>query len=100
MFSMHFIPEIAWHDRKSILSIDIQPKQLVSTEAINYKKSLQECPWGALQRIATSSVEKEIRIWNFFFEPGDLSPKLSVNFLANLIGHPRQPNIVRFSPDG
>lgn len=99
---MHFMPEICWHDRQAILSIDIQPKQPIKTEAVNYNKSLEEkdLPWCKLQRIATASFQKEVRIWNFFFEPGEPSPSLSVNFLANLTAHPKQPNVVRFSPDG
>lgn len=97
------MPEIIWHDRKGIISMDIQLKQSIPIEAINYNKSLQELQWCGIQRIATASLDneyKEVRIWNFFFEPGELCPKLSVNFLATLTDHKALPSVVRFSPSG
>lgn len=78
------MPEIFWHDRVGILSVDIHP---VMTKNNCY-------------RIVTASMQREIRVWEVAFE---LSTKkkveaLSVNFRANLPGHDSTVNCVRFAP--
>ncbi|CAD6186293.1 unnamed protein product [Caenorhabditis auriculariae] len=80
----HYMPQIFWHDRKALLSTDIH-------RTINHRK----------YKIVTSSVQKEVRIWEFEFEQDTnlkVSP-LSVTFLANLTGHNSAINQVKFSPN-
>ncbi|VDM39007.1 unnamed protein product [Toxocara canis] len=83
----HYMPEIFWHDRKALLSVHFQKTK--NTEGF-YK-------------IVTTSMQKEVRIWNFEFireEDGGGHDALAVNFIANLVGHGGAVNVARFSPDG
>ncbi|GMT29072.1 hypothetical protein PFISCL1PPCAC_20369 [Pristionchus fissidentatus] len=83
----HFMPEINWHDREGLLSIDIDE---------NGKEDSY--------RIVTCSMLKEIRIWELVFEPcydlrtaQVISTQLAVNFIANIAGdHNHSINCVRF----
>ncbi|CAJ0930493.1 unnamed protein product, partial [Mesorhabditis belari] len=83
----HYLPQIYWHDRTGLLSTDFHPV----VKDGRYK-------------IATSSVQKEVRIWEYFFfkakKPGTNIEfeELQVNFIANLVQHNNSVNIVRFSP--
>ncbi|CAJ0571384.1 unnamed protein product, partial [Mesorhabditis spiculigera] len=74
-----YMPEICWHDRKGILSVDFHP--LVK---------------DGRYRIATSSMQKEVRIWEF----GYVMPRNEhvVAFLANMACHNTSINVVRFAP--
>ncbi|RCN40548.1 WD domain, G-beta repeat protein [Ancylostoma caninum] len=79
----HYMPEIFWHDRKALLSVDFHP--VVDSGAY---------------RIVTSSVQKEVRIWRFEYEQCLKVPskfQLAVTFLANLSGHNVAINQVKFS---
>lgn len=79
----HYMPEIFWHDRKALLSVDCHP--VIKDGAY---------------RIVTSSVQKEVRIWRFEYEQAvKVSSKyqLAVTFLANLSGHNVAINQVKFS---
>uniref|UniRef100_A0A8R1DSX4 WD_REPEATS_REGION domain-containing protein n=1 Tax=Caenorhabditis japonica TaxID=281687 RepID=A0A8R1DSX4_CAEJA len=79
----HYMPQIFWHDRQGLLSVDIH-----RTARNNRYK------------IVTSSVQKEVRIWEFEFENVEnstISP-LAVSFVANLVFHNQAVNCVRFSP--
>uniref|UniRef100_A0A1I7UE80 WD_REPEATS_REGION domain-containing protein n=1 Tax=Caenorhabditis tropicalis TaxID=1561998 RepID=A0A1I7UE80_9PELO len=84
----HFMPQIFWHDRKGLLSVDLHPV----TRKGKY-------------RLVTSSVQKEVRIWEFEFEMGldpktqETKPQLTVGFLANLVFHNQAINQVKFSPN-
>lgn len=55
-----YMPCIYWHDRQGILTVDVcrQPY------SINKKDSEKILVY----KIATASMQKEIRIWNFWFE--------------------------------
>ncbi|CCD67960.1 CAF1B/HIR1 beta-propeller domain-containing protein [Caenorhabditis elegans] len=83
----HFMPIIYWHDRKGLLSVDLHH------ETRNGK-----------YRLATASVQKEVRVWEFEFEMGldpktqENKPQLTVGFLANLVFHNHAINQVKFSP--
>ncbi|MFH4981439.1 hypothetical protein AB6A40_008148 [Gnathostoma spinigerum] len=82
----HYLPEIFWHDRKALLSVDFQKIE----QKDRYK-------------IVTTSVQKEVRIWEFEFEVvngKNERASLAVNFVANLVGHSGAVNVARFSPDG
>lgn len=72
-------PEISWHERDPIYSVDFQPG--------NRK----------IKRIATTGVDKFIRVWEIKVG-GD--GKGTVEFLSNLKRHTKAVNVCRFSPDG
>ncbi|GMR53604.1 hypothetical protein PMAYCL1PPCAC_23799, partial [Pristionchus mayeri] len=76
------IPEISWHDRASLLSIDIDEKDCGDDR----------------YRIVTSSMQKEIRVWELVFEKwvDGKTPQLTVNFIANVVGHQHSINTVQF----
>uniref|UniRef100_A0A0N5AQJ7 WD_REPEATS_REGION domain-containing protein n=1 Tax=Syphacia muris TaxID=451379 RepID=A0A0N5AQJ7_9BILA len=82
----HYLPEIFWHDRKGLLSVDFQKKS--ETNDVCYK-------------IVTTSMQKEVRIWELVFEKvkGERDG-LAVNFVSNITGHQSAVNVARFSPDG
>ncbi|XP_039261721.2 chromatin assembly factor 1 subunit B-like [Styela clava] len=71
-------PEISWHAKEAIYSVDIQPKQ-------------KDQPL----RVATAGIDSNVRIW-------ELKPELKtcVTFLSNLTRHEKAVNIVRFSKSG
>lgn len=72
-------PEISWHERDPIYSVDFQPKS------------------PTIQRLATAGVDKFVRIWQVTVgEDG----KGNVEFLSNLKRHTKAVNVCRFSPDG
>uniref|UniRef100_A0A915BEW4 Chromatin assembly factor 1 subunit B n=1 Tax=Parascaris univalens TaxID=6257 RepID=A0A915BEW4_PARUN len=83
----HYMPEIFWHDRKALLSVHFSD---TSGSQNAYK-------------IVTTSVQKEVRIWNFEFvkeKDGGGRDALAVNFVANLVGHGGVVNVARFSANG
>lgn len=71
-------PEISWHAKEAIYSVDIQPKQ-----------ENHPC------RVATAGIDSNVRIW-------ELKPevKTGISFLSNLTRHEKAVNIVRFSKSG
>ncbi|XP_076445801.1 chromatin assembly factor 1 subunit B-like [Babylonia areolata] len=71
-------PEISWHGREPIFSIDLQP-----------------CS-GNFQRMASCSVEKAVRMWRVRVN----EDKVDIDFLASLNRHTATVNVCRFSPDG
>lgn len=82
------MPQIFWHDRQGLLSVDLHHKMRSNGQ----------------YRMVTSSVQKEVRVWEFKFETGvdpktqEQKPQLTVGFLANLIFHNQAINQVKFSP--
>ncbi|XP_005109746.1 chromatin assembly factor 1 subunit B [Aplysia californica] len=72
-------PEISWHEREPVYSIDFQPGD------------------RAIRRIASGGVDKIVRIWQFRL---DEEGKGCVEFLANLRRHTATINVVRFSKNG
>lgn len=73
------VPEISWHERDPIYSVDIQPGNHV------------------IKRLVSAGVDKFVRIWQL---KEDLDGKGCVEFLANLKRHTKAVNVCRFSPDG
>uniref|UniRef100_A0A1I8AYW5 WD_REPEATS_REGION domain-containing protein n=1 Tax=Meloidogyne hapla TaxID=6305 RepID=A0A1I8AYW5_MELHA len=57
------MPCIFWHDRKGILSIDVLQNSTTKQEDI------------PIYKIVTASIQKEIRVWNFRFDPIEASPE-------------------------
>ncbi|XP_074642956.1 chromatin assembly factor 1 subunit B-like [Tubulanus polymorphus] len=73
-------PEISWHNRDPIYSIDFQ-----------HDKN------GEITRLVTSGTDKNIRIWRVII---DDEGQACTQFLATLTRHTRAVNAVRFSPNG
>ncbi|GFR69494.1 chromatin assembly factor 1 subunit B [Elysia marginata] len=72
-------PEISWHEREPIYSIDFQPGR-----------------WP-IQRLASGGVDKIVRIWQM---TTDAEGKGDFEFLSNLRRHTATVNVVRFSKNG
>ncbi|KAK7107539.1 chromatin assembly factor 1 subunit B-like [Littorina saxatilis] len=72
-------PEISWHEREPIYSVDLQPTS------------------DNFQRLASCGVDKIVRIWRVRV---DGEGKVDVDFLSNLRRHTATVNVCRFSPDG
>ncbi|XP_064628393.1 chromatin assembly factor 1 subunit B-like isoform X2 [Lineus longissimus] len=72
-------PEISWHNRDPIFSVDFQKYD------------------GKIQRMVTSGTDKNIRIWQVSITD---EGKTKIEFLSTLIRHTRGVNVVRFSPNG
>ncbi|KAK6111172.1 WD domain G-beta repeat family protein [Brugia pahangi] len=83
---LHYMPEIIWHDRDSLLSVDFQTQE---NDGVDFYK------------LVTCSLRKEVRIWKMDFRmlPFGIED-LGVYFIANLVGHRTTVNVARFSPDG
>nr|XP_045607869.1 chromatin assembly factor 1 subunit B-like [Procambarus clarkii]XP_045607870.1 chromatin assembly factor 1 subunit B-like [Procambarus clarkii] len=74
------IPEISWHNRDPVLSIDIQPNSQ-----------------DGIYRLATAGTDTHVVIWQLqLLDNGGVS----VDALSDLTRHNRAVNAVRFSPDG
>uniref|UniRef100_A0A915PU53 Anaphase-promoting complex subunit 4 WD40 domain-containing protein n=1 Tax=Setaria digitata TaxID=48799 RepID=A0A915PU53_9BILA len=83
---LHYMPEIIWHDRDSLLSVDFQAQR---DGRVGFYK------------LVTSSLRKEVRIWKMDFRMLPFGTEdLGVYFVANLVGHRTTVNVARFSPDG
>ncbi|RUS85970.1 hypothetical protein EGW08_006240 [Elysia chlorotica] len=72
-------PEISWHERDPIYSVDFQPGR-----------------WP-IQRLASGGVDKIVRIWEMTV---DAEGKGDFEFLSNLRRHTATVNVVRFSKNG
>ncbi|KAJ4441676.1 hypothetical protein ANN_11534 [Periplaneta americana] len=75
------IPEISWHNRDPVLSVDIQP----GTKNENF------------ERLATGGTDSHVVIW--YVEVLE-SGAAKVEVAADLQRHQRAVNVVRFSPSG
>ncbi|KAK8393219.1 hypothetical protein O3P69_013315 [Scylla paramamosain] len=74
------IPEISWHNRDPVFSLDIQPN-----------------PQDGMYRLATSGSDTHVVIWQLrVLDNGGVS----VEVLSDLTRHNRAVNVVRFSPEG
>ncbi|XP_065156568.1 uncharacterized protein Caf1-105 [Atheta coriaria] len=76
------IPEISWHNREPVLSIDIQPLNTINND---------------FYRMATGGSDNLVLIWKLEVQP-DYEIKVSV--LAELTRHQRSVNCVKWSPSG
>lgn len=87
----YYMPEIYWHDKKPITSVDILQA------GFNHSSD------HPIYRLATASMESQVRLWNFRFDndlSSDSKSSLAVEFIADLAGHNAGVNIVRFSGNG
>ena len=82
-------PQISWHDRQPILSVDIQ-NRLISSEETRQ-----------LYRLATGGNDSRVNIWKITLSQilDQKKPIEATDCLAELTQHQRSVNIVRFSPN-
>lgn len=99
-----YTPQISWHNRTSLLSVDIQNRPYGGDAS---------CPEDAVQvqrmyRLATGGYDARVNIFRVAFQSSQGSseqPKcksnrpLIIDCLAELTSHQRSVNIVRFSPN-
>ncbi|XP_046392894.1 chromatin assembly factor 1 subunit B [Ischnura elegans] len=76
------IPEISWHNRDPVLSVDIQPRRGHSDDF-----------W----RLASSGTDAHVLIWYITIQESGIA---NLEFAADLTRHQKAVNVVRFSPSG
>lgn len=79
------IPEISWHNRDPVLSIDLKPGVNKTSDGQNF--------W----RLATGGADSHVLIWHL--KVNELGATV-VEFAADLSRHQKAVNVVRFSPSG
>ncbi|XP_027205532.2 chromatin assembly factor 1, p105 subunit [Dermatophagoides pteronyssinus] len=91
-----YIPQISWHDRQPILSVDIQNRLHSEKNSTKF------------YRLATGGNDNHVNIWKISSTFNDDSenqttnnqkPIDSIECLAELTQHQRSVNVVRFSPN-
>uniref|UniRef100_A0A336M445 CSON011845 protein n=1 Tax=Culicoides sonorensis TaxID=179676 RepID=A0A336M445_CULSO len=80
------IPEISWHNRDPVLSVDIQPRGSSNKNANNKK-------W----RLASGGTDSHVLIW---YLQHTESGQIELECAADLARHQRAVNVVRWSPNG
>lgn len=85
------IPEISWHNRDPVLSVDVQP--------------LSKNVVGARQRLASGGTDSHVLIWYISSGGGrttteDAEATVQLEVAADLTRHQRAVNVVRWSPNG
>jgi WD40 repeat protein len=81
-------PQIAWHDRSPVYSVDIQ--------SVNQVDAATGKTW---YRLASSGADSQIIIWKVFQRRvGESTVRFEV--LSQLVRHERAVNVVRFVPTG
>lgn len=81
-------PQISWHDRQPILSVDIQNRFHSIEDNIKY------------YRLATGGNDSHVIIWKVAIENmSSNKPIGNIECLAELTKHQRSVNVVRFSPN-
>lgn len=79
------IPEISWHNRDPVLSVDIQPR------ASGDEK-------GDFYRLASGGTDSHVLIW--YMTQSAECGTISLDVVADLARHQRAVNCVRWSPSG
>ncbi|XP_017465222.1 PREDICTED: chromatin assembly factor 1 subunit B [Rhagoletis zephyria] len=81
------IPEISWHNRDPVLSVDIQPKSQAQAENSIVK-----------HRLASGGTDAHVLIWYMnYTEDGN---DIELDLAADLTRHQRAVNAVKWSPNG
>lgn len=85
-----YTPQISWHDRQSILSVDFQNRPFSEDD-----------PFTRTFRLATGGNDSHVIVWkvSVLNNPESKKPIDSIECLAELTQHQRSVNIVRFSPN-
>ncbi|XP_075216144.1 chromatin assembly factor 1, p105 subunit [Lycorma delicatula] len=74
------IPEISWHNKDPVLSVDIQPKS-----------------GEGFYRLASGGTDSHVLIWHLTDQVSGIS---SLECVSDLTRHQKAVNVVRFSPSG
>lgn len=77
------IPEISWHNRDPVLSVDIQPKRD------------EKCDF---YRLASGGTDSHVLIW--YLKKDEETGTINLDVVADLTRHQRAVNCVRWSPSG
>lgn len=80
------IPEISWHNRDPVLSVDIQPTPISSTTDGK----------GNLTRLASGGSDSHVLIWYVH----NTDDAVQLELASDLTNHQRAVNVVRWSPSG
>uniref|UniRef100_A0A1Q3EVG6 Putative chromatin assembly factor 1 subunit b n=1 Tax=Culex tarsalis TaxID=7177 RepID=A0A1Q3EVG6_CULTA len=83
------IPEISWHNRDPVLSVDIQPKPN-GTSSSSEKNDFR--------RLASGGTDSHVLIWHM--TQNAECGTISLDLAADLTRHQRAVNAVRWSPNG
>ncbi|GBO99093.1 Chromatin assembly factor 1 subunit B [Eumeta japonica] len=75
------IPEISWHNRDPVLSVDIQPK----SNACNY------------YRLASGGTDAHVLIWYMKLTSSGEYGDIELDLAADLTRHQRAVNVVKWS---
>lgn len=80
------IPEISWHNRDPVLSVDIQPKPQTTSDDEPF-----------ITRLASGGTDSHVLIW--YIRPAD-NGTIQLDLASDLSRHQRAVNAVRWSPSG
>jgi len=75
------IPEISWHNRDPVLSIDVQPKNVVGR-----------------QRLASGGTDSHVLIW--YISTDSSTGVTNFEIVSELNRHTKSVNVVRWAPNG
>ena len=99
-----YTPQISWHNRHSLLSVDIQNRPFGGGGQEDPQQPQQQLRY----RLATGGNDSRVNIFRVAFNSSERTeeaavvpnkPRVNVECLAELTSHQRPVNIVRFSPN-
>lgn len=82
-------PEIAWHNRDPVYSVDLQP--------VTFED--EKSPSDVWYRLATSGADAQVIIWRVF-QKKNFGGGTRIEVLSQLVRHEKAVNVVRFVPTG
>lgn len=97
------IPEISWHNRDPVLSVDIQAQPLIRNGKSDHGGSNDADVDGdgvsSTFRLASGGTDTHVLIWYITLIGSD-SSDIKLELVADLKRHQRAVNVVRWSPNG
>ena len=91
-----FTPEIAWHNRDPVYSVDLQPKIQESCLNGTTNGSGSASQW---YRLATSGTNSQVVIWKIWHRDNPAG-SVGIDPISQLTRHEKAVNVVRFTPTG
>ena len=86
-------PEIAWHNRDPVYSVDLQAR---IQESSSDNASSSPAKW---YRLATSGTDSQVVIWKIWHRKNSPS-SVDIEPISQLTRHEKAVNVVRFTPTG